>query len=105
MNSYEKWRYKYYNNKIVELKKYINKRDMEILKKLDILIEDKIYTLYEYDMIVYELLLYYEDETDDDSHFKKSLEDKHVDKKDYVELSKKVVEISNLFNYNDIQKR
>ncbi len=100
MDGYEKWRYKYHNNKIVELKNYIDSKDKEILRKLDILIEDKLYTLYEYDMIVYELLLYYDDEKDEETPFKKSLADKNVDKKDYAALTEKMVEISNSFNYN-----
>lgn len=104
-NSYEKWSYKYHNNKIVELKNYINGKDIEILKKLDILIEEKTYTLYEYDMIVYEILLYYEDETNEETPFKKSLLDKHVNKEDYIELANKIVEVSDFFNYNDVKKR
>ncbi len=56
---YENWTQKYFNEKIVDFSKYLNKEDMQILEKLGIEIENRIYTEYEFDMIEQNLLKYY----------------------------------------------
>lgn len=71
---YENWTAKYFNEKIVDFNKYLNKEDIQILEKLGIEIENRIYTEYEFDMIEQNLLKYYKNieklENTDDKYTK-----------------------------------
>lgn len=64
MNSfnYDEWHEKYQNDKIVDFKNKLEEKDYEILKRFDVIIEDKLYTLEEYEIIKQNLLNYYTDE-------------------------------------------
>lgn len=77
--TYEKWQDDYYNNRIIDLKN-IFKDNLETLKKLDIYINDGLYTKYEYECIKTEILWYYKepDDTKEELKFTKSIEDKGV---------------------------
>lgn len=48
----------YYTTEIINLCKFLNKKDKEILKELDISIENKKYTKYEFDKIIQQLNVY-----------------------------------------------
>lgn len=59
---FEKWKNKYYGEKIVDFSNFFKKSDIEILEKLEIKVDlTKIYTEYEYDLLDMELISYYED--------------------------------------------
>lgn len=57
---YEKWKEKYFKSKIINFYKHLNEEDIKILRKLEIVIENKIYTEYEFDIIEEKLITYYE---------------------------------------------
>lgn len=57
--NFQKWKEKYYNKKIVDFSKYLNEKDIEILKKFGIEIKTQKYTEYEFDLIDELLILYY----------------------------------------------
>ena len=84
---FEKWKKKYYGEKIVDFSKFLTQNDVEVLKKLEIEIDiTKIYTEYEYDLLDMELIAYYEDaEYLDGSKVppEKNVEDYNVSKEDY----------------------
>ncbi len=56
---YENWRQKYFNKELVDFSKYLDKEDIQILEKLGIEIENRMYTEYDFDMIEQNLLKYY----------------------------------------------
>lgn len=56
---YEKWKEKYHNKRFIDFSKYITEKEKQTLKKLNIKIEDKIYTEYEFDRIELDLYSYY----------------------------------------------
>lgn len=56
---YEKWRQRYFNKELVDFNKYLDKEDIQILEKLGIEIENRMYTEYDFDMIEQNLLKYY----------------------------------------------
>ena len=58
----KKWHEKYCNEKIVDLKKYLDEKNIEILRKLGIEIEDKKYTEREFELISMDLSQYLEPE-------------------------------------------
>jgi hypothetical protein len=60
--TFEEWKSKHYNEKIVDLKEYLSAYDIRLIKKLKIEIKNKIYTEYEFEILQMELLSYYDDE-------------------------------------------
>lgn len=84
---FEKWKKKYYGEKIVDFSNFLKKSDIEILEKLEIKVDlTKIYTEYEYDLLDMELISYYEDaEYLDGTKIppEKNVEDYNVSKEDY----------------------
>lgn len=61
----EEWKHKYYEIQIVDYSKYFSKKDIEVLKKLEVCIDlKKIYTEYEHDIFEMKLIEYYEDAED-----------------------------------------
>ncbi len=98
--SYEEWQDKYYNEEIIEISKFFNKSDKNILKKFNIVIKNKLYTKDEYATIKYKLFEYYEDEedTEEDRKFKKSLNNVYVTKEQLNKLLEKCSQIDRSYN-------
>lgn len=59
---YEKWKEDYNKKEFIDLRKYFDDKDTEILKKLGIELKDKLYTVYEFDLLDSKLLSFYQDE-------------------------------------------
>ena len=99
---YEKWKEKYYNKKFIEIDKYLTENDFEILNKLGIKVEKKIYTEYEFELLNMELLAYYDDPEEDlseeEKQFQKSLEGTNVSRVEYNRLLEKINEMNNIYN-------
>lgn len=60
--NFENWKSKYYFEKNVDLKKKLTQKDLEILTKLEINVENKKYTEYEFDLLKDKFLKYDEDQ-------------------------------------------
>lgn len=56
---FKKWEYTYFNKPLIDLSKYLTTNDEKILKKLDIILEDKIYTEYDFECLEMELIAFY----------------------------------------------
>ena len=84
-SDFEKWQERYWNDKVIDINKYLTKKDCKVLKRLGITIENRIYTMQEYCAIKYEFYLYYEDEEYDEESkvLKKDLTGTGVTKKQY----------------------
>ena len=52
----------YYDEKIINLKKYLNENDLQTLEKLGIKVEDKFYTACEYEIFSGEVSKYYKED-------------------------------------------
>lgn len=95
--NYEEWQNKYHNNEFIDLKKYLDAKDIELLKKLDIDIKDKLYSNYEFDLLEGKLLRYYRNEKEmskEDLKLSKSLDNTGVSRENYNVLLKKFNKIS-----------
>ena len=79
MNNIEKYRV----NKNINLLNFFSKSDINVLKKLNIKIKNRLYSEYELDMIEEKILEYYED---DDILCSKKLVDVKVSKEEYRRL-------------------
>jgi len=92
--SYYKKRYLYEPR--INIMKYLSKNLKECLDKLEIEIEDRLYTEYDYDLIDEKILDYYTDGTFEPI---KSLDEKGVSKEEYnaiLEAFSKIVQDYNL---------
>lgn len=98
--NFEEWHEKYLNYEYIDLKKYFNESDIEIINKLGLEVKDKLYTNYEFDILNGDYIMYYYDEEEmDEEELKetKSLEGTGVSREEYNDLLKKFEEI--LVNY------
>lgn len=85
----EEWKYNYHNKKIIDIKKELRSEETELLKMLNIFLEDKIYTEYEYECLKLDISEYYKEDGMDKEELEcvKPLE-KGVTRKDYNNLLK-----------------
>lgn len=87
------------NAKTIKLTDFLNSEDIELIKKLDIEIEEKAYTESEYEFIIFQLLRYYTDEDEqrrfkkEDFKYLKSLDEKNVSRDAFNKVLKKVINI------------
>ncbi len=87
----EVFKKKYYEEKKIDIYKYLNEEVLNILKKMDIIIENKLYTENEYDIIEEKILEFYSDFSDEEIKPIKLLSKIGVSLKEY----KKILNIFN----------
>lgn len=92
------WYEKYSTEEIIDLRKYLSKRELTILKKLNIKIKSKMYTAQEFENLDMESYSYYidEDMTEEELEKVKKLP-KGVSREEYISLLEKFCEISDKF--------
>lgn len=61
-NKFEEWQERYHNEEFIDIKNNLTNNDLKLLKKLGIIVKDKIYTEYEYDVLTLDLIKYYKDD-------------------------------------------
>ena len=92
------WYEKYSTEEIIDLKKYLSKRELTILKKLNIKIKSKMYTAQEFENLNMESYSYYIDEDMTEEELKKVKKlPKGVSREEYISLLEKFCEISDKF--------
>lgn len=99
---YQKWKEKYYNKKYIEIEKYLTEFDFDILTKLVIRAEKKIYTEHKFEVLNMNLLEYYDDPEEDlseeEKQYQKSLEGTNVSREDYNKVLDRINEINSIYN-------
>lgn len=90
--NYEEWKEKYYKDRTIDIMKYITKEDIELIRKLNIEVEKKIYTEHELEILEMDLLQYYKDNdiNKEELEFTKNLEGTGVSEEEYNMLLKKL---------------
>ena len=92
------WYEKYSTEEIIDLRKYLSKRELTILKKLNIKIKSKMYTAQEFENLDMESYSYYIDEDMTEEELKKVKKlPKGVSREEYISLLEKFCEISDKF--------
>ncbi len=92
---------KYHNEPVVEIMKELKPQSIEIIKKLGIDIEDKIYTEYEFDMLegkIFEFYIY-DGMTEEDKSHVKSLEGTGVSQEEVNAVIQEIYSISENHNF------
>jgi len=88
----ESWKDKYYNTPSIDIKEEFTQEELDILSKLKIDYEDKVYTIYEYDLMKQKFYEYYYKKQDEWKmrRYKKSLHSVGVSIKEYEILVRKI---------------
>ena len=96
---FEKWKERYWNDKVMDLTKHLNKKELKTIEKLNIKIKNVICTMQEFNALEYELYLYYEDEDfePEEQEYKKTLDNTGVSEREYKRLMKKIIKIDNIY--------
>ena len=102
MNFYE-WQKKYHKKQIIDVRKELTEQELDIMQKLGIEVENKIYTEYEYEVLKMDLIEFYKNDDMEEEDLKKARElVKGISRNKYNELLKKFDEIDkkyeNTFN-------
>lgn len=92
---FDSWYDKYSTEEIVDIKKYLNRDDITLLKKLNIKIKNKIYTEQEFEILNMDVLSYYISDEMEEEELKMSKNlPKDVSRKEYNKLLGKINKIS-----------
>lgn len=92
---YEEWHKEYLEKKIINLINELNEKDIEVLSKLDIEVQDKIYTQYDFEIFMINVGAYDRDDTmsELDLEYTKDLNSTGVSQKEYKDIQGRVDEI------------
>lgn len=92
----------YYNNRYIKLLEELSNKDIEVLNKLDIIIENKNYSRYEYDIVKQKFGMYFNEREDEleVKKIKKSLKKKNVSCEEYNNVLNTFDKIDNKYIYN-----
>ena len=93
--NYDEWSKNYHNKRYIEEVRNLDKKYIEIARKLGITIEDKLYTEYELESLDMDLMSYYKDDdmTEEELKETKSLDNTGVTAEEYKELLEEVGKI------------
>lgn len=92
---------KYHNLPVVDLKNELSSESIEIIKKLGIKVEEKIYTEYEFDVLEMEISNYYiyDGMTEEELSYIKSLDGTGITNNDVEKVLHEIYEISSKHNF------
>ena len=95
----EKMQEKYRKVPIIDIMKELSNKSIEVIKKLGIKLENKVYTEYEFDILEREVSDYYEYEEMEDKSYLKSLEGTGVSQEEVTEVIHEIYRISSEHNF------
>lgn len=103
MKELKSWHEKYLKKEIINIRENLDSNDLEILCKLGINIEDKLYTGYEFDIIEGELLKYYLSDDMDEDEKKETvpLDGTGVSREEYNWVLKKFEQMQENIQYDN----
>ena len=93
--NYEEWHKEYKEKKIINLKNELNEKDIQVLSKLDIEVQDKTYTQYDFEIFMINVGAYDRDDTmsELDLEYTKDLNSTGVSQNEYKKIQDKVDKI------------
>lgn len=97
--NFEEWQEKYHTKEFIDIRKLLSPKEIDILKRFGIQIENKIYTEYDYDTLRMRIGEYYidKDMDEEDLEMSRSLKDADVDEEEYMQLLEKFDSIDKLY--------
>ena len=102
VQTYEEWHETYQKKELINVKGYLDSNDIEILAKLGIEIENKIYTCREFDVLYEECNSYYidDDMSEEEIRESKSLDGTGVTRSEYNWVLGKFEKMRSEINYD-----
>lgn len=102
-NNYAEWHERYLNKEVINIKEYLDSNDIEILRKLGIIIENKLYTCHGFDVVHGDLLEYYldDDMTKEELEETKTLDGTGVTRTEYNWVIKKFEKMQREIKYDE----
>lgn len=91
------WEKKYYTKKLVDFSKYLDEKDIEILKKFGCEIKQELYTEYEFDLLDEVIFLYYREPGEKNEMY--NIEDIGVSQEEYDRILNKFSQISKDYEF------
>ena len=100
---FDTWHERYKNKEIINIREHLDSNDIEILNKLGINIEDRLYTCYEFDIIDGELIKYYlsDDMEEDEKKESVPLDGTGVSREEYNWVLRKFEIMQSTMKYED----
>lgn len=93
-SEFKKWLEKYHNDKVLKIRDFLNIVDIWRLKRLGLKIKNESYTAYELECLQMDLLMYYDDPTeqlsDEEKEMQKSLKETGITRNSYNKLLNKI---------------
>ena len=86
----DKFKENYFSNRILEIYRFFTKEQLEILNKMEIKVENKKYSTFEFDEIQSKIILYYKD--------RKQLKEKGISDSEYESILEILDKISDKYN-------
>ena len=96
--NYEKWYNEYCNKRFISLSEYFDENNLIILNKLGIILEEKIYTEREFELMDMSLYEYYEENENNEIIESDLLKEKSVTKEEYKKVLDMFTKISRDYN-------
>lgn len=97
---FDEWYNKYSTKEIVDLKKCLTKEEIELLEKLGIKVQDKIYTEQEFECLNMDLLKFYKSDDMDEEDLKETIElPEGITREKYNNLLEKIEKINKKYNF------
>ena len=97
---FDEWYNEYSTKEVINIKKELSKKELQLIEKLGIKLKDKIYTEQEFECLNMELLKYYKDDDMSEEELKYSVKlPEGVTRKEYNDLLDKINEINQKYNF------
>lgn len=98
---YSNWDKKYHHKEYIELFSDFSSEDRDKLKLFDILLEDKLYTEFEFEVIYGKLILYYKNEEEMDEEELKECKElpNGIDREQFMKLLKKMDKVRDKYEF------
>ena len=97
---FDEWYNEYSTKEVINIKKELSKKELQLIEKLGIKLKDKIYTEQEFECLNMDLLKYYKDDDMSEEELKYSAKlPEGVTRKEYNDLLDKINEINQKYNF------
>lgn len=97
---FDEWYNEYSTKEVINIKKELSKKELQLIEKLGIKLKDKIYTEQEFECLNMDLLKYYKDDDMSEEELKYSVKlPEGVTRKEYNDLLDKINEINQKYNF------
>ena len=85
-----KFREEYFSNEVLDIYDFFTKEQLEVIEKLGLKIENKKYSIYDFDVLAMDFFKFYKE--------KEKLKDKGIEVQDYMDILAIFEKINDIYN-------